>query len=88
MNYVRKIDTGNLPAALKSMQAIFIWGSDGWCYIPQLKIRQKFTEKKYFMEEWDGIVPIPCHHEKMEWALISDKPRIWKEGSDVFYLSK
>ena len=39
------------------------------------------------MEEWNGIIPIPCHHEKIDWSLYSQKPRIWKEGNDVFYIT-
>jgi len=86
MNYIKKLNPGNLKNPLKTQLVNFIWGIDGWCYIPELKIRQKYTETKYFMEEWNGIIPMPCHHEKIEWSLYSQKPRIWKEGNDVFYI--
>jgi hypothetical protein len=33
------------------MQVTLIWSSDGWCYIPQLKIRPKFFENNTIQTE-------------------------------------
>jgi len=87
MNYTKKLNPGNLPKALKSMKTSFVWGNDGWCYIPELEIRQRFTETLFFIEEWTGIVPMPCHFETLEYTIYSEKPRMWKEGEDVFTLA-
>lgn len=87
MNYIRNPILQTLPKPLKTLKASFVWGNDGWCYIPQLKIRQKFTETKFFIEEWSGIVPMPCHFETLDFTLYSEKPRMWKEGQDVFTLA-
>jgi hypothetical protein len=46
------------------MEITLIWSSDGWCYIPQLKIRQRFFENKTIQKEkWDGIIGMPLHVE-------------------------
>ena len=37
------------------MEVTLIWSSDGWCYIPQLKIRQKFFENKEIQKEKDTL---------------------------------
>jgi hypothetical protein len=87
MNYIKNPIVENLPKPLKSLEASFVWGNDGWCYIPQLKIRQKFTETKFFIEEWTGIIPMPSHFETLDFSLYSEKPRMWKEGQDVFTLA-
>ena len=81
MKYAR-IQTKLKP--LKSVNATFLWGNDGWCYIPELKIRQKFTETEYIFENWDGVTAMPLNIEKLVWQLYSESPRIWREGEDVF----
>ena len=52
-----------------------IWSNDGWCYIPQLKVREKFQEKDYIQEDWDGVIAMPEYVETMS---ISD----WLSSSD------
>lgn len=61
-----------------------IWGNDGWCYIPDLKMRQKFTENKYFSQSWDGVIAMPEHIETVEWSLYSKEPLVWSENQTVF----
>jgi len=69
---------------IDSKQVNLIWGNDGWCYIPQLKIRHKFTEDKYFREKWDGVIAMPEHIEHITWTLYSHSPLIWRESSSEF----
>ena len=85
MNYIRKINF-NLKNPLKTQVVNFIWGNDGWCYIPELKIRQKYTETKYFMEEWNGIIPMPCHHEKLNGPYIHKNLEFGKKVMMYFIL--
>jgi len=48
------------------MEVTLIWSSDGWCYIPQLKIRQKYFENKSIKKEkWEGVIGMPMHIEKV-----------------------
>jgi len=83
MKYSR-IETKLKP--LKSVDATFLWGNDGWCYIPELKMRQKFTQTEYEYEKWEGVIAMPLNVEKLSWKLYSKSPRIWSEGADVFSL--
>ena len=57
------------------LELTIIWSNDGWCYIPQLKIREKFQEKDYIQEDWDGVIAMPEYVETMS---ISD----WLSSSD------
>ncbi len=57
------------------LELTIIWSNDGWCYIPQLKVREKFQEKDYIQEDWDGVIAIPEYVETMS---ISD----WLSSSD------
>ena len=62
------------------------WGNDGWCYIPELKVRQRFftTDLKDVFElkseKWDGIMPLPAHEERVSYFLLSEKPLVWEES--------
>jgi hypothetical protein len=54
------------------MEITLIWSSDGWCYIPQRKLRQKFFENKQIKKErWEGIIGMPMHIETIPWAQFS-----------------
>ena len=54
------------------MEITLIWSSDGWCYIPQLKLRQKFFQDKLVKKEkWDGIIGMPLHVEKVLLSSLS-----------------
>jgi hypothetical protein len=68
-----------------------IWGSDGWCYIPDLKVRQKFKEDKFYREKWDGVIAMPEYIENITWTLYSHSPLVWREsasGFDYIYETK
>jgi len=86
MDYSRSQVLPNNP--LKSMDITLLWCNDGWCYIPALGIRQKFTEKHYFSQPWDGIIGIPQYIEDVKWCLYSQYPRVWSENNDVFKLQE
>ena len=72
---------------LKSTTVTFLWADDGWCYIPKLGIRQKFTVTDYQFQKWEGIIPIPLYMEEVVWKLYSESPRIWSEGNDTFMMT-
>lgn len=67
-----------------------VWANDGWCYIPELKIRQLFSNPNNTSntisiktEGWLGAIPSPCHIETgITHIDIADKPMIWEEMSD------
>lgn len=61
-----------------------IWGTDGWRYIPQLHIRDKFTPTHYTRETWDGVLAIPEHVETVSWAEHSKEQLSWTEGNELF----
>ena len=68
---------------IESKDVTLIWSSDGWCYIPQMKIRQRFTETLFYLESWNGIIGLPCSVEQVQLAVYSKEPRIWQEiGED------
>jgi len=61
-----------------------IWADDGWCYIPELKIRQKFViipkhiqEVEFLSESWSGYVPNARNIEKLSYYKHS--PMVWEE---------
>jgi len=85
MDYVRSQILPKTP--LKNRDVTLIWCNDGWCYIPALGIRQRFTEKQYFFQPWDGIIGMPQYLEDVKWCLFSEQPRIWSENNDVFTLT-
>jgi len=73
---------------LLSENVSMFWCKDGWCYIPQLRVRQKFYNEKYFREEWYGVIPRPESIEQIQYEIYSYKPFTWREKSidfDEFY---
>jgi hypothetical protein len=51
------------------MEVTLIWCSDGWCYIPQCKLRQRFFENKQIKKEtWEGVIGMPMHIETIPWS--------------------
>ena len=84
MEYVRSTSISTKP--IESKNVTLIWSNDGWCYIPQLKLRQRFTETHYTYEEWSGVIAMPEHIEQIIWALHSKEPRIWQENDEFYSL--
>jgi hypothetical protein len=84
MEYER-LDLLNLSSMkpIESRDVTLIWARDGWCYIPQLKLRQRFTETNFYLESWNGVIGLPCSVEQIQLAVYSKEPRIWEEtGAD------
>lgn len=50
-----------------------IWASDGWCYVPQLKLRCKFKTDNSIQESWDGVIAMPEHVEETTWSSFQSK---------------
>lgn len=66
-----------------SKKITLIWGNDGWCYIPQLGIRRKFTDK-YLQEEWNGVIAMPEYLEEVNWIVHSST--VWSENDETYEL--
>lgn len=68
----------------------YIWCSDGWMYIPELRLRRKYRETptkdvfEVIEEEWSGVIFLGEYHEKVFLRIYSDSPRIWEEQADCF----
>ena len=82
MKYKKASFTSEPSVPLKKTKTTFIWSSDGWCYIPELKLRQKYTENKYFFENWEGVIAPPLNIERVDWYLYSQVPRCWREVTE------
>ena len=67
-----------------SSQITRIWGQDGWCYIPELSQRQRFSVVGEFLEMeqeiWRGVIPMPEHQESLGYTVRAVQPLIWQEG--------
>lgn len=86
MEYTRSTLISTKP--IESKNVTLIWANDGWCYIPQLKIRQRFTETHYTCEEWVGVIAMPEYIEEITWSLHSKEPRIWQENGEIYSLKE
>lgn len=89
---VQRIDEGVLKFKYaKPKEVAFLWASDGWCYVPELFQRRKYTlldDKKieFVCEKWEGIIPLFQSYEIVKLTTYSSSA--WKEetkdGSDIF----
>ena len=85
--------TTNYPNNLEYKEkkvVTYIWASDGWTYIPELKIRRRYletNEKDIFEiieQNWVGVIFLGEYLEKVSLQVYSEYPRIWsEEGSSV-----
>lgn len=69
---------------LQMMPITRMWANDGWCYIPELKRRDRFFQAENRLIEWksetyDGIIPFPEHSEQLSYYLCSQSPLSWVE---------
>jgi hypothetical protein len=82
----------DFPSPLEKHELTIIWGDDGWRYIPFLKLRDRFTQGKYYMQRWEGVLAMPRHIENdVTWTLYSHQPRMWRETTkwkDEIYEAK
>ncbi len=91
---IKRIAKHSYPFELTNPQeeqeVTYMWASDGWCYIPELKTRQKFLvtdvhDQFMLMEEpWEGLIPLPENSEKVTRCLLSATPRVWLEENQYF----
>ena len=62
-----------------------VWGNDGWCYIPELRVRQRFSASlhphllAFKSEPWSGAMPLAVHQEQVRYSLMARSPLIWQE---------
>jgi len=86
--YIKRYPTKHFhsdsASPLKEAVITRVWAQDGWCYIPQLLKREKFTEEEFFEESWDGVIPIPVYSETLIRTIYSMSPRIWREKGEEF----
>jgi hypothetical protein len=79
------------PKIRESKDLSVIFCDDGWTYIPQLRIRRKFTDDDehpssdewmlYFEEPWDGLIPGKILHEyKAIYTTYVAKTLVWMES--------
>ena len=83
MEYTKKV-TPSQSKSLTESKVTVIWANDGWSYIPELKLRRKFTETHYYKEDWDGVIPMPEHIETVTWAQHSSQA--WQENDELYEL--
>ena len=68
----------------------YVWSSDGWLYIPELRIRRKYRETPMedvfdvIQEQWSGVIFLGEYTEKVFLRIYSDSPQVWEETSDSF----
>lgn len=68
----------------------YVWASDGWTYIPELRIRRKYRETPMedvfdlLEENWSGVIFLGEYTEKVSLRIYSDSPRVWEEQSPDF----
>ena len=80
----------DLTNPIKTEDVTYLWCNDGWCYIPELNIRQKFIVMKdsnfltLIEEPWEGVLPVPLNLEKVARSLFSEATRVWLEKSSYF----
>lgn len=95
--FVRKEIVKTAYTILESSSITRIWANDGWCYIPELKRREKFVYKsadliEFCAESYEGIIPSKEHEEVVQYHLITRKPLAWAEktqwGHEIFSETK
>ena len=84
MEYSKKPYDGSLTLPLQEQHVTIVWGSDGWRYVPELNIRDKFGEKEYVFQSWEGNLPLPEYVEKAVFSIYSHSPRVWREQGEGF----
>ena len=82
--YVKISQTFSASKPLKTILITRIWGNDGWSYIPELSIRQRFFnvgDSIYRLENetYNGTIPFPEHSELLTYFLYSENPLSWSE---------
>ncbi len=80
----------DLTKANHTQTVTYVWASDGWCYIPELQRRHRFTVTRRVdtlimtEESWSGVIPLPENLDKVELTVLSLSPRAWMEECGAF----
>ena len=73
-----------VSSSKSSSQITRIWAQDGWCYIPELSQRQRFSVVGEFLEMeheiWRGVIPMPEYQEAIQYCVYGQQPLTWQEG--------
>ena len=81
---VKKMSPESYPLSLDNPKQIidvtYMWCNDGWCYVPHLKQRRKYTLEEHgiidvSIESYDGVMPMFQHSEEVQLTVFQ-----WKEG--------
>jgi len=85
---VKRAQSCTLTKPIEVKNVTYLWCSDGWCYVPELKKRQIFyVDKDHLLIEtsdWDGVIPLAEYTESIRMFIYSQSPLIWKEESEDF----
>lgn len=61
-----------------------IWAQDGWCYVPEKKIRQRWYENGKLLrmeqESWTGNIPKEEYCEQLTYYTLATHPLDWAEA--------
>lgn len=72
---------------IQSILITRMWSHDGWCYIPELRVRERFwvhgDNYRYENEPWTGFIPFPEHSELLTYHLLSRTPLRWTEQRGI-----
>ena len=78
-----------LPKVQETKDVTVLWCDDGWSYIPELKIRRRFSEVEgaadhivdYLEHGWEGLVPGKVlYDEKIKYTSYAGK-KAWMEAN-------
>lgn len=86
---VRKVAPESYPfdlgTPIEKKELTYLWCNDGWCYIPDLQIRQKFILTDSLIElqqePWQGVIPLPLQTEAVTRVVYCQSPMVWMETS-------
>ena len=83
--------TSPLPRPRDRRELTLLWCEDGWCYVPERKVRCAYectltpvSKILYIEEPWEGTIAYPMYTERVTWTLYSVSPLIWRERSEEF----
>lgn len=73
-------DLGN---SIENKKLTYLWCNDGWCYVPELKLRQMFILQDPLIEirkeHWTGAIPLPLQVEEVTRVVYCQSPMVWME---------
>jgi hypothetical protein len=89
---IKRSQTSSASKPIKTILITRIWGNDGWCYIPELNLRQKFftsgaDQLRLESQAYTGAIPFPEHSELLTYFLYSQSPLSWGEQGPWGYES-